>query len=69
MALIESWLEGPRWNDIEVWLMKTALELKLKCSTNIKKGFLRKTVFYKIEGEENCLLMFKKRIETLVSNS
>ena len=66
MASIESWLEGPRWNDLSSWLMKTAISLKLKCITDVRKGIFRQTVFYKIDGENENLLLFKKEIEKLV---
>lgn len=69
MAFVESWLEGPRWNNIEAWIMKAAMELKLKCSTDVKSGVLRKTVFYKVEGEYENLVSFKKAIETLVCSA
>ncbi len=64
-AKIKSWIEGFKGMGIEVAILKTAQNLNLNCTTNVKKGWLFETVFFEVEGDIEKLKMFKSWMEEI----
>lgn len=64
----KGYIEGPRWAGIADGLKKAAYGLGLDISTETEKGFLRETVYYTIEGEENKVNRLIRAIKSIVDD-
>ena len=66
MEEVSSYIEGPRWADLENPIRKVAVNLQIQCSVETVKGLLRKTVYYTLKGERKQILSFKEWISKFV---
>lgn len=69
MEYVESYVEGPRWLDIEGALQRAAARIGLPCKTDTSKGVFRKKVFYRLDGERKKLVDFRNWMGAFISEN
>lgn len=54
---VSTYIECPRWNDMEKFLFDMCSDLNIKLDIiNVDKGFIRKTIYFSLEGEIDKLV-------------
>lgn len=63
---VSTYIECPRWNDIEKFLFDMCVDLNIKLDiTNVDKGFIRKTIYFSLEGEIGQLIKANNTLKKL----
>jgi len=65
--VIKSWVEGPKFAGIPSFLRKLAFELDVDIKIDVDKHFIRETVYFKVEGAESKLRIFKDTFDKSLS--
>lgn len=58
-GIVRSWIEAPKFANVPTFLKNLAWQLGLDIEIEVDKGWLRETVRFKVEGEEDKLRKFK----------
>jgi len=64
--IMRSCVEAPKFAYVPTFLKNTAWQLGLKIEIEVDKGWLRETIRFKVEGDENKLKTFKINLEKAI---
>ena len=53
-----SWIEAPRWAGVETFLLKLSVECNVNIKTTVRKGWVRETVIYWVDGPFDKVALF-----------
>lgn len=63
MAILKSYINGPRWANVENFLRKVCFINNYKIELYIEKGFICETVYFKIECPDDEVDKLKTYLE------
>ncbi len=57
-AIVHSWVEAPKFANVPTFLKNLAWQLGVNIEIEVDKGWLRETVRFKVEGDEEKVKKF-----------